>query len=98
MLILYDYYGEFTMNISMHFEGYSERIIDAALRQGLAKTKAEALRLGLLELNQRYGLVETELELRELDADIAEFDRMEKRISQGKTKLRRANTVSDIFD
>jgi len=86
------------MNISMHFEGYSEKIIDAALRQGLVKTKAEALRLGLLELNQRYGLVATELEQRELDADIAEFDRMEKRIAQGKTKLRQAKAVADIFD
>lgn len=85
------------MNISMHFEGYTERIIDEALRQGIVKTKAEALRLGLLELNQKYGLVATNLEEKELAQDIAEFDRMEKRLAQGKTKLHRAKSIDDIF-
>lgn len=85
------------MNISMHFGGYVEKIIGEALRQGIVKTKAEALRLGLLELNQKYGLVATDLEQRELEMDLAEFDRMEKRIAAGKTKLRRAKSVDDVF-
>jgi hypothetical protein len=86
------------LNISMHFEGYVEKIIDEALKQGVVKTKAEALRLGLLELNQKYGLVATDMEQRELEMDLAEFDRMEKRISQGKTKLHRVKRVEEIFD
>ena len=49
------------MNISMRFEGYSAQIIAEALRQGIVKTKAEALRLGLLELNDKYGLVASDL-------------------------------------
>jgi len=81
----------------MHFEGYVEKIIDEALRQGVAKTKAEALRLGLLELNQKYGLVATDLGQRELELDLAEFDRMEKRIAHGKTKLHRAKSIDEIF-
>ena len=81
----------------MHFEGYSEKIIAEALRQGLVKTKAEALRLGLLELNDKYGLVASNLEQKELQQDIAEFDRMEKRIASGKSKLRRAKDVDEIF-
>ena len=85
------------LNISMHFEGYIERIIGEALKQGIVKTKAEALRLGLLELNQKYGLVETDLEQRELEMDLAEIDRLEKRIKQGKTKLHRAKSIDDIF-
>lgn len=85
------------MNISMHFEGYVAKIIEEAQRQGLVKTKAEALRLGLLELNQKYGLVATDLEQRELEMDLAEFDRMEKRIAKGKTKLHRAKHIEDIF-
>lgn len=85
------------MNISMHFEGYIAKIIEEAQRQGLVKTKAEALRLGLLELNQKYGLVTTDLEQRELEMDLAEFDRMEKRITQGKTKLHRAKNIDEIF-
>jgi len=86
------------MNICMRFEGYTERIVDEALRQGIVKTKSEALRLGLLELNQKYGLVATDMEQRELEMDIAEFDRMEKRIASGKTKLRHAKSIGELFD
>ena len=85
------------MNISMHFEGYAEKIIAEALRQGIVKTKAEALRLALLELNDKYGLVATDLEQRELRQDMAEFDRMEKRIASGKTRLHRAKSVDELF-
>ncbi len=85
------------MNISMRFEGYTAKIIEEALRQGIVKTKAEALRLGLLEINDKYGLVATNLEQKELKQDIAEFDRMEKRIASGKTKLHRATSIDEIF-
>jgi len=85
------------MNISMRFEGYSAQIIAEALRQGIVKTKAEALRLGLLELNDKYGLVASDLEQRELQQDIAEIARMEKRIASGKTKLHRAKSIDEIF-
>ncbi len=81
----------------MHFEGYIEKIIDEAQKQGIVKTKSEALRLGLLELNQKYGLVETSMEQRELEMDLAEMARIEKRIKQGKTKLHRAKSIEDIF-
>jgi hypothetical protein len=33
----------------------------------------------------------------ELEADIAEFDRMEKRIANGETRLFRAKSVDDLF-
>ncbi|HLD76460.1 MAG TPA: hypothetical protein VI874_05540 [Candidatus Norongarragalinales archaeon] len=85
------------MNISMHFEGFPEKIIQEALNQGLAKTKAEALRLALLELNQKYGLVASELEQRELEMDIAEFDRMERALKAGSTKIRKAKSVDELF-
>lgn len=85
------------MNISMHFEGYVEKIIEEALRQGIVKTKAEALRLGLLELNDKYGLVASDLEQKELEQDIAEFDRMEKRIESKKTRLHKAKSIDEIF-
>ncbi|MFH1780046.1 MAG: hypothetical protein ABH803_02790 [Candidatus Micrarchaeota archaeon] len=85
------------MNISMHFEGYSEKIIAEALKQGIVKTKAEALRLGLLELNQKYGLVATNLEELELQQDLKEIDRIEKAIKTGKTKLYKAKSLDEIF-
>jgi len=85
------------MNLSMHFEGYVEKIIDQALARGIVKTKAEALRLGLLELNQKYGLVPLGREAAELRADLADIDRIEKEIRSGKQKLRKVKSVKDLF-
>ncbi len=85
------------MNISMNFEGYVARIIDEALRQGIAKTKAEALRLGLLELNEKYALVATNIEEIDLQRDLKEFRRMERGIASGEIRLRKAKSVDDVF-
>ena len=85
------------MSISMNFEGYIARIIDEALRQGIVKTKAEALRLALLELNEKYALVSTNIEEIELQRDLREFSRMERGIASGSVKLRRAKSINDIF-
>ena len=72
------------MNISMHFEGFMEEIIEMLLKQGIAKTKAEALRLGLLELNDKYQLVGVD---RELKDDLIEIDRIERDIKTGREKV-----------
>ena len=85
------------MNISMHFEGYVEKIINEALAKGIAKTKAEALRLGLLELNEKYALIPTGVDALELMQDIAEIERIERDIKSGKEKLHKAKTVEEIF-
>jgi len=84
------------MNISMHFEGYVENIINEAVRKGIVKTKAEALRAGLLELNDKYCLVPALDEL-ENQMDYAEIDRIEARIKSGKEKVRRVRNVEGLF-
>ncbi len=48
------------MNTIVKFEGLIDQILDSAVKKGLAKTKVEALRLGALELNDRYNLLGTE--------------------------------------
>ena len=50
-----------------------------------------------MKLNQKYGLVATDLEQRELEMDLVEFDRMKRRVSTGKTRLRRARSVEEII-
>ncbi len=45
--------------MNVRFTGIMEKIIDEAIKQGLVKTKTEALRLGLLTLNEKYKLMET---------------------------------------
>ncbi|MBI5159590.1 hypothetical protein HY992_05720 [Candidatus Micrarchaeota archaeon] len=47
------------MNMNVKFTGVMEKIIAEAIKQGLVKTKTEALRLGLLTLNEKYTLMET---------------------------------------
>lgn len=85
------------MNISMHFEGYVERIIDEAVKQGVVKTKAEALRMGLLELNDKYGLVPALDEIEYLE-DLSEIKRIEADIKSGKEKVHGVKNIDSLFE
>ncbi|MCC7552259.1 hypothetical protein KO317_01170 [Candidatus Micrarchaeota archaeon] len=62
------------MHITVNFEGYIEDIIENAIQKGLAKTKTEALRLGVLELNDRYGLLKNDTELSMLKKKLETID------------------------
>ncbi|NYZ79581.1 hypothetical protein H0N99_05550 [Candidatus Micrarchaeota archaeon] len=73
------------MNVTMHFDGYVERIIDEAVKRGVVKTKAEALRLGVLQLNEKYHLVSQNLSEDEEDLNLA--IKIEERIKAGKEKV-----------
>ncbi|MCD6523129.1 MAG: hypothetical protein J7K68_05275 [Candidatus Diapherotrites archaeon] len=82
------------MNISMHFEGIMEEIIEKLLKLGIAKTKAEALRLGLLELNDKYQLVGVD---KELEEDLIEINRIERDIKTGKEKVYSVKNVAELL-
>ncbi len=71
------------MNMNIKLAGIPERIIEGAIHAGLAKTKTDAITLGLLELENRYKLIE-QLEDEE---DVREVRRIEREIKQGKQKL-----------
>ncbi len=86
------------MNISMHFEGYVEKVIAEAVRTGIAKTKAEALRLGVLELNDKYQLVRNRMEQEELEEDLREIARIERDIKTGKEKVHRVKNISELSE
>jgi|GEM_PF-2438506 len=49
------------VHLNVRFEGILNRIIDDAIRKGLAKTKTEVLRMGLMELKNKYRLAEDDL-------------------------------------
>ena len=84
------------MYVTMKFEGYIGSIMEAALKRGLAKTKAEALRLGLLELNDKYHLISTNLS--EDEEDICELARIEQDVNQGKERIDKAKSVKELFE
>ena len=67
----------------MKLDGYMEHIIDEALEIGIARTKTEALRLGLLELERK--LKESEYYQDSVDNEL--ITAAQQRIKEKKTKL-----------
>ncbi|OIO20797.1 hypothetical protein COV61_01130 [Candidatus Micrarchaeota archaeon CG11_big_fil_rev_8_21_14_0_20_47_5] len=47
-------------NMSVNFEGYVEEVMGRAIKRGIVKTKIEALRLGLILLDEKFKLHEKE--------------------------------------
>jgi Arc/MetJ-type ribon-helix-helix transcriptional regulator len=76
--------------VNVGFEGVTEEILDASVKRGFAKTKAEALRLALLALNEKYGL----LELEEDAEDALDAVRIDAEIASGKQKWLSATEFS----
>lgn len=54
------------MHITIDIDGYLGKILDGLLDKGVCKTKSEAIRLGLLELNDKYSVVEEDFHFRRL--------------------------------
>ena len=75
------------MYATVKFEGLIDSILEQAIKQGLVKTKMEGLRLGVLELNNKYRLTEQMIEEKEAKEDLAYVRGAEKKIAQGKLKL-----------
>lgn len=69
--------------MNVRFVGMVEQIIDEAIRRGYAATKTEVLRLGVLELNNKYGFIAGQGDAE----DIARADALMQRIVEGKEEL-----------
>ncbi len=68
--------------VNVNFEGATAKILESAIARGYAKTKAEALRLAVLMLNEHYGFLEAEEE----HADARDVARIDSEIAAGKQK------------
>lgn len=71
------------MNMNVKLHGIPEQIVDGAIKSGLAKTKTDALLLGLVELDNRYSLLER---LEDLE-DVAEIRAAARNVASGKERL-----------
>lgn len=71
-----------TMNMHVKLTGYAEEIMQGAIEFGLAKTKTDALLLGLVTLDHKYKI----LERMEEQEDVRESDRVWAEIKAGKQK------------
>ena len=50
--------------LTVEFKGVTEEVIDNAIKKGYAKTKAEVLRMALLQFGQEMGLIKPRLHAR----------------------------------
>jgi len=46
------------MNVNVSLDGHIEKIVNNAINKGIVKTKAEAIRQGILQLGEKYNLVD----------------------------------------
>ena len=66
------------MRTTLAFKGVPEVILEKAVETGLARSKTDALRMGIFALNKEYGLVkdiEMELVARKIRQEKAEIKR-----------------------
>ena len=78
------------MRTTLEFEGIPEVILAKAVELGLARSKTEAIRMGIFALNKEYNLVkDLELELvgRKIAKEKAEMERKgQKYLSEDEVK------------
>jgi hypothetical protein len=70
------------MYTTIKFEGVIDKILEKAVESGLAKTKVEALRISVLELERRYDLLKTEDKFA-----VKKMRQIDKEIKSGKRKV-----------
>jgi len=81
------------MYTTIKFEGIMNKILEQAVSAGLAKTKSEALRLGVLELNNKYSLLENIEEQK----DVEYIKEARKKIKSGELKLYGQKQLDDAL-
>ncbi|MBI4214767.1 hypothetical protein HY546_02120 [archaeon] len=69
------------MRTTVHFGGMMELILEKAVEFGLARSKTDALRLGIFSMNREYGLVkDVEIMLLEKRASMIDDDVKKKKL------------------
>lgn len=59
--------------LTVKFEGMPEKVLEALVREGYAKTKAEALRYALMHLGKELDLIKSRLHVRAEEYAFAEI-------------------------
>ena len=72
------------MKTTIEMTGYLEQVLQKAVDVGLARSKTDALRIGVLELNHHYNLVE---EASETDLVVKKMIKLDQETKAGKRKI-----------
>lgn len=78
------------MKTTIELTGMLERILEKAVEAGLARSKTDALRIGVIELNHSYHLIEDE----EAEAVIRKIERVKE---ENRKRGGRPETESDVL-
>ena len=68
------------MRTTLQFKGVPEVILEKAVEVGLARSKTEAIKMGIFALNREYSLVK-DLELELVERKIERTESREKRLA-----------------
>ncbi len=79
------------MKTTIELTGLLEHILEKAVDAGLARSKTDALRIGVIELNHNYHLIEDE----EAEAVIRKIQRVE---AENKAKGKRLITHAEVLE
>lgn len=78
------------METVVRIEGAVENVLERLIEEGYYKTKAEAIRAGILELGREYALIGG----REASLVSRKIDEMEEEVKSGRKKLIPLNEVA----
>ncbi len=79
------------MKTTIEMTGFLERVLEKAVDAGIARSKTDALRIGVLELNHHYHLVP---DASEAELVTAKMERLDRETQSGKRKML---TENDVF-
>jgi len=71
------------MRTTVDMDGFPELVIARAINVGIAKTKNEVIRMGVISLNKEFNLV---------DKNDAELEMVAKKIKSEKMDMKKSNT------
>lgn len=86
------------MRMSVSTDGFIDLVLNKAVELGIAKTKNEALRMGVLSFNKEYGIVkdiELELVAKKLEKEEAEMKRKNKKYLSEKEAMKKYKHLLD---
>ena len=64
--------------LTVEFKGVTEEVLEALVKEGYAKTKAEALRYALLHIGEELDLIKTRLHARAEEYTYSEYKKRRK--------------------
>ncbi|MEW6329798.1 MAG: hypothetical protein AB1468_06845 [Candidatus Micrarchaeota archaeon] len=78
------------MKTTVELTGFAELVLEKAVELGIARSKTDALRIGIFELNDKYKLVES------VEAELVarKIERIEEEIASGK---RKTESLEDVL-